>query len=95
MIKSEKVTPLHRGLSRPAKMFGLPINYFVLVTISSVIPMLVFDRIAFLLVGIVCYPAFWLLADKHPRLVEKYITLNKRTPTTQNFFAKGFDRYVS
>ena len=45
--------PLFLGLTRPPKIFGLPIGYFVSLTLGSVIPFVAANDWRFLLIGVV------------------------------------------
>lgn len=45
-------TPLFLGLTKPPRIFGLPIGYFVALVFASVIPFILVDDMRFLLVFI-------------------------------------------
>ncbi len=45
--------PLFLGLTRPPKIFGLPIGYFVSLMLGSVIPFVGANDWRFLLIGVV------------------------------------------
>ncbi len=47
--------PLFLGLTRPPKIFGLPIGYFVSILLASVIPFIGANDWRFLLIGVVGY----------------------------------------
>ncbi len=87
-------TPLFLGLTRPTKVFGLPIGYFISLSCASVIPFVAFDDMRFLLVFVVAYPVLWIVADRHPNLFRMLGVTISRTPRTRNHRLDGGDRYV-
>ena len=60
--------PLFLGLTRPPKIFGLPIGYFVSLMLGSVIPFVGANDWRFLLIGVIGYPVLWFVADRNPNL---------------------------
>lgn len=87
-------TPLFLGLTRPPKIFGLPIGYFLGLALGSVIPFVGLDDWRFLLIGIVGYPPLWLVADRNPHVFEVIAVVFTATPRTKNFRLNGGDRHV-
>ena len=87
-------TPLFLGLTRPPKIFGLPIGYFLGLTLGSVIPFVGLDDARFLLIGIVGYPPLWLVADRNPHLFEILAVVFTATPRTRSHHFHGGDRHV-
>jgi type IV secretion system protein VirB3 len=71
--------PLFLGLTRPPKIFGLPIG----------------NDWRFLLIGVVGYPVLWFVADRNPNLFETVAVVFSRTPRTRGKSAFGGDRHVS
>jgi type IV secretion system protein VirB3/type IV secretion system protein VirB4 len=88
-------TPVFLGLTKPAKIFGLPIGYFISLIFASVIPFILFDDMRYLLILIFGYPPLWLTADRNPHLFSILNVVFSRTPRTANHTEHGGDRYVS
>lgn len=88
-------TPLFLGLTRPPKIFGLPIGYFIGLLLLSVIPFVGLDDWRFLLVAVFGYPVLWLIADRNPNFFEVLSVVFTATPRTSRRSAEGGDRYVS
>jgi len=57
-------------LTRPPKIFGLPIGFFVSLMLASVIPFVAANDWRFLLIGVVGYSVLWFVADRNPNLFE-------------------------
>ena len=87
--------PLFLGLTRPPKIFGLPIGYFVSLMLGSVIPFVGANDWRFLLIGVVGYPVLWFVADRSPNLFETVAVVFSRTPRTRGRSAFVGDRHVS
>ena len=87
--------PLFLGLTRPPKIFGLPIGYFVGLMLASVIPFVAANDWRFLMIGIVGYPALWIVADRNPNLFEIVTVVFSRTPRTKGRAFFGGDIHVS
>lgn len=87
-------TPLFLGLTKPTKIFGLPIGYFIGLVFLSVIPFILLDDMRFLLIFAGGYPPLWLVADRNPNLFQILNVTMSRTPRTANKTANGGDRYV-
>lgn len=87
--------PLFLGLTRPPKIFGLPIGYFVSLMLGSVIPFVGANDWRFLLIGVVGYPVLWFVADRNPNLFATVAVVFSRTPRTHGKSAFGGDRHVS
>ena len=87
--------PLFLGLTRPAKVFGLPIGYFVSILLGSVIPFIGANDWRFLLIAVVGYPVLWVIADRNPNLFELVAVVFSRTSRTAGRKSSGGDRYVS
>jgi type IV secretion system protein VirB3 len=87
--------PLFLGLTRPPKIFGLPIGYFVSLMLASVIPFVAANDWRFLLIGVVGYPVLWVVADRNPNLFETVAVVFSRTPRTKFRSAFGGDAHVS
>ena len=87
--------PLFLGLTRPPKIFGLPIGYFVGLMLASVIPFVAANDWRFLLIGVVGYPVLWVVADRNPNLFETVAVVFSRTPHTKFRSAFGGDAHVS
>ena len=88
-------TPLFLGLTRPPRIFGLPIGYFVTLVFASVIPFILFDNMAYLLVFLAGYPPLWVIADRNPHLFQILNVVFTRTPRTALHSSHGGDRYVA
>ena len=88
-------TPLFLGLTKPTKIFGLPIGYFIGLVFLSVIPFILLDNLRFLLIFVVGYPVLWLVADRNPNLFQILNVTLSRTPRTPNRSENGGDRYAS
>ncbi len=88
-------TPLFLGLTKPPKIFGLPIGYFLSLVFASVIPFVLLDDIRWLLVLVVGYPPLWIVADRNPHLFQILNVTISRTPRTANHDENEGDRYVS
>jgi type IV secretory pathway VirB3-like protein len=88
-------TPLFLGLTKPTKIFGLPIGYFIALVFLSVIPFILFDDMRFLIIFLVGYPPLWFVADRNPNLFQMLNVTLSRTPRTANHDDNGGDRYVS
>ena len=91
----EDEVPLFLGLTRPTKIFGLPIGYFLGLGMAAVIPFVALDNIKFLLIGVIGYPPLWLIADRNPHLFEILATVLTKTQRTKNNKIHGGDKYVS
>ena len=87
-------TPLFLGLTKPTKIFGLPIGYFISLVFLSVIPFILLDDMRFLLIFLGGYPVLWLVADRNPDLFRILNVTLSRTPRTANRTENGGDRYV-
>ena len=87
--------PLFLGLTRPPKIFGLPIGYFVSLMLASVIPFVAANDWRFLMIGVVGYPVLWFVADRNPNLFETVAVVFSRTPRTKFRSAFGGDAHVS
>ena len=87
--------PLFLGLTRPPKIFGLPIGYFVSLMLGSVIPFVGANDWRFLMIGVVGYPVLWFVADRNPNLFETVAVVFSRTPRTRGKSAFSGDRHVS
>lgn len=87
--------PLFLGLTRPPKIFGLPISYFVSLMLATVIPFVGANDWRFMLVGCVGYPALWFVADRDPNLFEVASVVFSRTPRSRGRAAFGGDAHVS
>ncbi|CAM4127745.1 type IV secretion system protein VirB3/type IV secretion system protein VirB4 [Palleronia aestuarii] len=88
-------TPLFLGLTKPPKIFGLPIGYFLSLVFASVIPFVLLDDMRWLLVLVVGYPPLWIVADRNPHLFQILNVTISKTPRTANHDENGGDRYVS
>ena len=88
-------TPLFLGLTKPTKIFGLPIGYFIGLVFLSVIPFILLDNLRFLLIFVMGYPVLWLVADRNPNLFQILNVTLSRTPRTANRSENGGDRYAS
>ena len=88
-------TPLFLGLTKPTKIFGLPIGYFIGLVFLSVIPFILLDNLRFLLIFVVGYPVLWLVADRNPNLFQILNVTLSRTPRTANRAGHGGDHYAS
>lgn len=88
-------TPLFLGLTKPPKIFGLPIGYFLSLIFASVIPFVLLDDIRWLLVVVVGYPPLWVVADRNPHLFQILNVTISRTPRAANYDNNRGDRYVS
>ena len=88
-------TPLFLGLTKPTKIFGLPIGYFIGLVFLSVIPFILLDNLRFLLIFVIGYPVLWLVADRNPNLFQILNVTLSRTPRTANRSKNGGDRYAS
>ena len=88
-------TPLFLGLTKPPRIFGLPIGYFVALVFASVIPFILVDDMRFLLVFIAGYPPLWLVADRNPNLFQILNVVMSRTPRTSVRSGDGGDLYVA
>ena len=89
------VTPLFLGLTRPPKYLGLPLGYFLALSVGSVLPFVLFDSMWFLLLFAFGYPPLYLVSDKNPHLIELIIVTTSRTPKTANHDRHGGHVYVS
>lgn len=90
-----KETPLFLGLTKPTKIFGLPIGYFISLIFLSVIPFILLDDMRFLLIFVAGYPPLWFVADRNPHLFAILNVTLSRTPRTANRAQNRGDRYVS
>ena len=81
--------PLFLGLTRPPKIFGLPIGYFVSLMLGSVIPFVGANDWRFLLIGVIGYPVLWFVADRNPNLFETVAVVFSRTPRTRGTTARS------
>lgn len=88
-------TPLFLGLTRPPRIFGLPIGYFLALVFASVIPFILVDDLRFLLVFGAGYPPLWVIADRNPHLFQILNVVFSRTPRTALHAEHGGDTYVS
>ena len=88
-------TPLFLGLTKPTKIFGLPIGYFISLVFLSVIPFILLDDMRFLFIFAGGYPVLWLIADRNPNLFQILNVTLSRTPRTYGRAANGGDRYAS
>ena len=86
--------PLFLGLTRPPKIFGLPIGYFVGLLLGSVIPFVAANDWRFLLIAVIGYPVLWIVADRNPNLFEIAAVVFSRTPRCRHRAQFGGDRYV-
>jgi type IV secretory pathway VirB3-like protein len=87
--------PLFLGLTRPAKIFGLPVGYFVSLLLVAVVPFVALDEWRFLLILVVGYPILWLVADRHPNFWQITAVVLSTTPMTSNRRRHEGDKYVS
>lgn len=87
--------PLFLGLTRPPKIFGLPIGYFVSLMLASVIPFVGANDWRFLMIGVLGYPVLWFVADRNPNLFEVISVVFSRTPRSSGRAVFGGDRHVS
>lgn len=90
-----KETPLFLGLTKPTKIFGLPIGYFISLIFLSVIPFILLDDMRFLLIFLAGYPPLWVVADRNPHLFGILNVTLSRTPRAANRAQNRGDRYVS
>lgn len=88
-------SPLFLGITRPPKVMGLPVGYFVSLLGAAFLPFVIFDTAYFLLIFIIGYPPLYFVADRNPNLIEVFITTTSKTPKTPNRAAHGSDKYVS
>ncbi len=88
-------TPLFLGLTKPTKILGLPIGYFMSLAFVSVIPFILFDDWRWLGLFVAGYPPLWLIADRNPHLFQVLAVTGSQTPRTANRSLNGGDRYVS
>ena len=90
-----KEKPLFLGLNRKSKVFGLPLDYFIVMVLIAVVPFILTEDMRFLLLFVVLYPPLWFIADRYPNLFEIAQVVLSRTPRTRNHKHNGGDRYVS
>ncbi|OAN71010.1 hypothetical protein A8B82_21530 [Sulfitobacter sp. EhC04] len=88
-------TPLFLGMTKPPRIFGLPIGYFVALVFASVIPFILVDDMRFLLVFLAGYPPLWVVADRNPHLFQILNVVMSRTPRTSVRSRDGGDLYVA
>lgn len=88
-------SPLFLGLTRPAKILGLPIGYFMGLSLGSVLPFVATKDMRWLLLFFVLYPPLWIIADRNPHFFEVLRVTSSRLPRTINRASNGGDRYVS
>lgn len=87
--------PLFLGLTRPPKIFGLPIGYFVSLMLAAVIPFVAANDWRFLLIAAAGYPMLWFIADRNPNLFEMAVVVFSRTPRVRGRAHFGGDAHVS
>lgn len=87
--------PLFLGLTRPPKIFGLPIGYFVSLMLATVIPFVGANDWRFLIIGVVGYPVLWFVADRNPSIFEVVSVVFSRTPRSRGRAHFGEDAHVS
>ena len=88
-------SPLFLGITRPPKVMGLPVGYFVALLGSAFLPFVILDTAYFLLIFLFGYPPLYFIADRNPSLIEIFITCSSKTPKTPNRVLYGGDKYVS
>lgn len=88
------MTPLFLGLTRPARVMGVPAAYFVMLVMATVIPFIAFNSLKYLLTGPVLYGPAWVLAERNPNFFEMFVVVMHRTPRTWRRRINGGDRYV-
>ncbi|TGN68312.1 type IV secretion system protein VirB3 [Paracoccus liaowanqingii] len=88
-----KRSPLFLGLIRPARVMGLPMFYFVIWSMGSVLAFVWVQSFWTLTFTALTYPAFWLAAEWDPYFFDVVTVVSKKTRRTTNREQWGADSY--
>lgn len=95
MAEQEVRTPVFLGLAKPRKIMGLPMGYFMILALGTLLPWMYTKLYIIFLLPAIGYPVLFFVADKEPFFFELVRVAFGRFYRTPNRSFWGGDSYGS
>ncbi|MFK8039972.1 MAG: type IV secretion system protein VirB3 [Rickettsiaceae bacterium] len=85
--------PLFIGLTRPAMIFGVNLQFVVFNMLITIVSFIQLHHIFILVAGIMMHFVGYVLSFKDPRFMDIYVTKVTKCPFCKNYFFYGANSY--